>query len=320
LGNIHLGALLPAALFARLATLAFLAWGCRRHLTHGQPVAFGRGQAAKLLRFGGWITVSAFVGPMMVVLDRFIIGATAGANAVAYYTVPFQLADRTTLISRALASVLFPRFAALNRDQEQRLARKGFGVLVVFVTPLAATGILFIEPFFAWWIAPEFAQRSSLVGQIILLGFWINSFARIPFAQLQARGRPDIVAKCHLAELLPYFGLLYLGLHLMGLVGAAIAFSLRVVFDYALLSGFAGTLLPSLILLALPSALLTSATIIATQSEYGSLPWIVLVPTHLILTSIWAWSAAPVSVRRLSKSLLKREGQAKNVSTPELGT
>ena len=83
-------------------------------------------------------------------------------------------------------------------------------------------------------------------GQVILLGFWVNGFAKIPYAQLQARGRPDLVAKCHLAEALPYFGLLYLGLNALGLVGAAVAFSLRVLLDFGLLASFSGILRRSL--------------------------------------------------------------------------
>src|SRR5207302_8001981 len=41
--------------------------------------------AGPLLRFGGWMTVSNVVGPLMVTLDRFFIGAMVSMSAVAYY-------------------------------------------------------------------------------------------------------------------------------------------------------------------------------------------------------------------------------------------
>jgi O-antigen/teichoic acid export membrane protein len=300
-----LGVLLPAALFARLLTLLFLYGRCRRQIFQGHPVTFVRAQAGQLLRFGGWVTVTSFVGPMMVILDRFIIGAMVGAKAVTYYTVPFQLAERSTIISSALSSALFPRFAAASRHEEQRLAQQGLRTLVVVMTPLVAAGILFIEPFLAWWITPEFADQSAAIGQVILLGFWVNSFAIIPFAQLQARGRPDLVAKCHLGEVLPYFGLLYLGLSTLGMIGAALAFSLRALVDFALLSGLAGILRGSLHNLAIPAFWLGAAFLTATQSSPWQPLWFVLVATNLAITCMWAWRQAPANLREFAYSRFK---------------
>jgi O-antigen/teichoic acid export membrane protein len=301
----NMGALLPAALFARLLTLLLLFELCRRHVFHGHAATFIRAQAGELLRFGGWVTVTAFVGPMMVILDRFIIGALSGAKAVTYYTVPFQLGERSTIISGALTTALFPRFATAKLAEEQGLAQEGLRTLVVVMTPLVAAGILLMEPFLAWWISPEFAERSALVGQIILLGFWANSFARIPYAQLQARGRPDLVAKCHLGELLPYFGLLYLGLTTIGLAGAALAFSLRVLLDLTLLAGFAGILRLLLPMLLTPGLLLAGAFFISTQSTIGQPEWFVLAALHFLITNIWAWRTAPKSLSDFLNSRLK---------------
>jgi O-antigen/teichoic acid export membrane protein len=299
-----LGVLLPAALFARLFTLLMLFERCRRHVFQGHSATFARTQAGQLLRFGGWVTVTSFVGPMMVVLDRFIIGAMAGAKAVTYYTVPFQLAERSTIISGALSSALFPRFAAATRQEEHRLALEALHTLVVVMTPLVAAGLLLIEPFLSLWITPAFAQQSARLGQIILLGFWANSFAIIPLAQLQARGRPDLVAKCHLAEVLPYFALLYLGLSTLGMAGAALAFSVRVLVDFALLAGLAGILRLSLRSLLTPALLLTAAFLIATVSSGGTPAWFALVAGHLLITTIWAWRQAPVTLREFALNRL----------------
>lgn len=299
-----LGVLLPAALFARLLTLLVLLERCKHHLYSGHSATFVGSQAVQLVHFGGWVTVTAFVGPMMVILDRFIIGAMIGAKAVTYYTVPFQLSERSTIIASALASALFPRLASATRPEAQRLANEGLRVLVVVMTPLVAAGILFMEPFLSWWISPAFAQQSAGIGQVILLGFWANSFASIPYAQLQARGRPDLVAKCHLGEVLPYFGLLYLGLGTFGMVGAAIAFSLRVFVDFALLAGLAGILYQSLRLLSAPALLLAAAFVIAAENSPAGPEWLVLVAVHLLIMMIWAWRKAPDSLKKLAFSRL----------------
>ncbi len=303
--SVNLNTLLPASIFARLLILLLLFKCCWKHVFFGQFPSFACVQAGQLLRFGGWVSVSAFVGPMMVILDRFIIGALSGAKAVTFYTVPFQIGERSTIFSSSLTSAMFPRFAAAMPEEEQRLARKGLCVLAVVMTPLIATGVLLMEPFLTFWINTTFASQSALVGQVLLLGFWINGFAKIAFAQLQARGRPDLVAKCHLCEVLPYFGLLYLGLSQFGLAGAAVAFSLRVFLDFVLLAGYAGILRLSLRMLLPPSLILTGAFLLATKFKPENDVWLVLVVLYLLFTMAWAWRRAPDSIRDSVAKYLK---------------
>lgn len=297
-GGPDLTILLPAALLARVITLLILLERCRRHIFVGHAITLARSQVGHLLRFGGWVTVTAFIGPMMVVLDRLIIGAVSGARAVAHYTVPFQLAERSTIVSGALTFALFPRFAAATIQEEQRLAQESLRALVAFMTPLVVVGILLMEPFLVWWISADFARQSAPLGRIILLGFWANGFALIPYAQLQARGRPDLVAKCHLAEVLPYFGLLYVGLTTLGMAGAALAFSLRVIVDFALLAGLAGVLRSALANLFVAAVLLGAAFLTATLSTPGAPVWFVLAIIILLLSLIWAIRQSPDALRQ----------------------
>jgi O-antigen/teichoic acid export membrane protein len=283
-------------------------------------VAVAQSRAIRLLQFGGWVTVTSFVSPVMVILDRFIIGAIDGAKSVTYYTIPFGLAQRTTILSSALTSAIFPRLAAMRREDEQRLALEAIRTLITVMTPLTVLGILFIDPFLSWWISPELAERSALTGQIILAGWWVNALARVPFAQLQARGRPDIVARCHIVELLPYLTLLYVGIHLFSLVGAALAFSLRVAVDFLLLSHFAGTLRQSVIQLASPLTVLTSAVLIDLFCQTASIPWFILVAVHMSVTLLWALLYAPaVLVSRLEGFFGTRSAIGKAASTEAAG-
>jgi len=295
--DVDLGLLLPAALFARIVTLIVLFVRCQRHIVLGHPPSFMRGQAGQLIRFGGWVTVTSFVGPLMVILDRFIIGAILGAKAVAYYTVPFQLAERSTIIPNALITTLFPRFAAVDSQEEKRLAVESLQVLITIMTPLIVIGILFIKPFLIWWVGAKFAEQSALVGQIILLGFWANGFARVPYAQLQARGKPDLVAKCHLVEVLPYLILLYLGVHYLGLVGAALAFSIRVFIDLVLLTGLAGNLRQVSSLFMIPLSLLAIGFLIAWQGHINDTEWRAVAIAHISISMFWAWKKTPDSIK-----------------------
>lgn len=287
---------LPAAIGARLITLLGLSALCQRHLLAGCRPVLDRAGAGHLLRFGGWVSVTALVGPLMVILDRFVIGALLGAKAVAYYTVPFQLAERSTLLPVALSSALFPRLAAGDAAERDRLAKLALSALLVLMTPAIVVGLLLIEPFLVWWLDAEFARQAAVVGIILLPAFWVNSLARIPLAQLQGAGRPDSVAKCHLLELLPYLALLYAGLASFGLAGAALAFGLRVSADFVLLSALAGIIRATGAVLV-PSALILLAVFLALSLSPGSAAWWAASTTHVVGTLGWAWWRAPPAVR-----------------------
>jgi hypothetical protein len=81
------------------------------------------------------------------------------------------------------------------------------------------------------WLGADFSTNASMVSRIIIFGVWINGVAYVPFAMLQSQGKPGMVARLHVYELLPFFAILWVGLHLFGLIGAALAWSLRVLVD-----------------------------------------------------------------------------------------
>lgn len=289
--------LLPAMIFARALTLVLLYFRCRRHVFHGYRYTVSREQAIGLLKFGGWVTVTSLVSPMMTILDRLVIGALFGAKAVTYYTVPFQLAERTVVLSHALSSALFPRLATSTRAEGKQLATAAIRVLAIVMTPLMVIGIFIIEPFLNWWLTPDFGFQAAPAARILLIGFWINALAAIPYIQLQASGCPDLVAKCHLAELLPYLLLLYVGLHYGGLPGAALAFGLRTLSDGALLSYFAGTLRSTGTILYVPIGVLLASASIATFTETGTLAWWGLSTVFLFISLVWSWRYSLEQVR-----------------------
>ncbi len=292
--------LLPAVILTGFFSLIMMFKQCKVHVFHDYLPSFSLTQARSLLIFGGWVTVTSLVGPLMVILDRFVIGATAGASAVTYYVVPFQLAERSTLLPTALTRALFPTLAAAHEDERKRLAARAINSLAVLMTPLMLVALLLIEPFFRLWISSDFAANARGVAHILLLGFWINGYARVPYAQIQATGRPDIIAKLHLAELIPYLILLFAGLHFWGLLGAAAAFSLRTFGDCVLLLWFAEGLPSAIKVLKTAASLLIAAFGVALALSAGSLVWWFAASGLLLITLVWSWRSAPSDLRNLA--------------------
>lgn len=217
-----------------LATGAYAGW-----CLVAFPGTFRRGRfrtslLLPLIDFGGWFTVSNVISPIMVYMDRFFIGAIAGLTAVTYYTTPYEAVTRLKVLPISLVNVLFPAFAAVLVTDERRavaLFSRAYRVILLAVFPLIALVVLFAPEGLAAWIGPAFAQHSASILRWIAAGVFINSVARLPHALVQSAGRPDLIAKVHFVELPVYLVTLWLLLHIFGVVGAAAAWTLRIVID-----------------------------------------------------------------------------------------
>lgn len=199
-----------------------------RHYTFSYPLV------PRLLRFGGWLTVSNVVGSLMVYLDRFLIGAFIAVSVVAYYTTPYEVVSKMTLVSTALIGVLFPAFSSTyiaDRDRTRVLFVRGLKYATIILFPIAFVFVLFAKEGITVWLGDDFSANSYRVMQILAIGMFINNLAIFPFILTQSAGRPDIAAKLHILELPFYFLILWLMASNYGIVGVAVAWGLRAAID-----------------------------------------------------------------------------------------
>jgi O-antigen/teichoic acid export membrane protein len=284
----ELNVLIPAIVGARASITLILLYRCYRDVGHQRRPSVCKKEATHLLRFGSWVAMTSLIGPLMIVMDRFAIAALSGAAGVALYTIPFQLAEKTTLVTRAITSTLFPVFSGQSQIERDRLGKNAQSVIIGLSTPITVLAILMLEPFLVVWISLEFANNASFVGKILLVGFWLNSRAAVPYAILQAKGRPDLVAKCHAIELIPYLALLFAGLKLFGIAGAAGAFVIRVLVDTVLLSLLAGQNDVFRAKLLAPLGLVLSALLVASSSPLLSQNKLTFSIVLVVVTGLWA--------------------------------
>jgi O-antigen/teichoic acid export membrane protein len=191
-----------------------------------------------LFRLGTWMTVSNVVGPLMVYLDRFLIGALMSMAAVAYYATPYEIVTKLWLIPAALAGVLFPAFAVHLRDRSPEagvLFVSGIKWVALTVFPVTLLVVTFAFEGLEAWLGREFAANSVRVLQLLAAGVLVNCVAQIPFTFLQAAGRPDLTAKLHLLELPVYLVAVYWAIRSFGIDGAAVVWLARVTLDLVML-------------------------------------------------------------------------------------
>ena len=244
LAGILMGYGLPGimVILAASRALTLLAWFlmCRRVF----PIlksgfAIHKETIKPLLSFGGWVTVSNIVGPFLVSLDRFLIGSILSIGVLSYYSAPYELIMRLWIIPASLIVTLFPAFSALDIKNDSEKIKVLFGrsvkYMLLFLGMIVVLIIFFAQKFLRVWLGEDFAQNSGLVFQILAVGFLVNALANIPYSFLLGRGRADLTAKFHLAELVFYAPLAWGLIKAWGIRGAAAAWTIRVVVDMILL-------------------------------------------------------------------------------------
>lgn len=192
----------------------------------------------ELLSFGGWMTVSNIVSPLMVYMDRFFIGALLGTSAVAFYTTPYEVVFKLNIVSEGLFGVLFPMMASrfvVDRSQSAAMLTLGSKLIAACLFPLVLGIVALAEPFLGLWVGPAFALHSALVMQLLAIGLFVNGFSKVAFNLIQAHGRADVTAKLHLIELPVYVLALVLLTRHAGIVGAAAGWAMRMLLDAGLL-------------------------------------------------------------------------------------
>jgi len=261
--------------------------------------AVKRRLVAPLFRYGRWVTVTGIISSILTTSDRFLIASIAGASALTYYTIPFNLATRVTILPASLSDALFPRLTAASDEARRKLSDEAIHALSVILTPVIIAGIFIMEPFLNWWLGPEAAKNSASMGELIALGLWFNGLAYIPASCLQAQGRPDLLAKCHLAEVVPYVTVLAGALHAWGALGAAVAWSSRAIVDAIVLFSLDGGLSRVFVPALTPLVLLAAQSVSVFCFSSNSADRWVFGGCALVGSLVWAWSVAPSSVTNL---------------------
>jgi O-antigen/teichoic acid export membrane protein len=307
--------LLAGALVARTVGMVLAFRSSAKELAVSKPQKPSRELIMPLLKFGGWVTISTAVAPLLLTVDRLAIGALIGAGAVAAYSIPFSLIARLGILPGSLSSALYPRFAAGLPEDRTRLAGLGLAVSAAVMTPACVFTALLVDPFFKLWIGPELAAVCAPVTYALIFGTWTNSLAFVPYSLLQGSGRPEVVSKIHLAEILPYWAVLAGGILLLGLPGAALAWTVRTTADCALLFWRSGLGLSPIRPLLAPLLLVLAAVLIAAFLPLPSRYFAGIL--ILLLTGVWGFLTMPAPLRDMisrvkSLSLVLRRSDPTN--------
>ena len=187
-----------------------------------------------LFGFGGWMTLTNLMGPMMVYLDRFVIGALLSMAAVAYYVTPYEAITKMWIIPGALIGALFSAFSSNLAQHVERTVEqfhKAIDGIFLMMLPITMLVMAYANEGLTLWLGHDFAVHAVRVFQILAIGVFINSIGRVPAVFILAAGRPDIPAYLFMLELPVYLTSMWYLLGIWGVEGAAIAWVARIVLD-----------------------------------------------------------------------------------------
>jgi O-antigen/teichoic acid export membrane protein len=219
---------------------------CRPLLRTGEAGPAPPGYVAEALRallpFGGWLTLSNLIGPLMNTMDRFYLGAVRQMEEVAHYVTSYELASKVGLIPAAVLPLLFPLLVAgfVQPTEAARRLPMRLAEALVLASALPAALLAALAPqLMNFWLGGKVPVESTIALQVLAGGILVNCLGQVCYVQIQAMGRTDLIARLHVVLLPVYALLLWLLATRFGIVGAAIAWTTRSVIDSVVLCEFA---------------------------------------------------------------------------------
>jgi O-antigen/teichoic acid export membrane protein len=235
-----------AVCLSRIAAVPPLLALCRRQLPQLGHPHVERRQLGRLLRFGSWLTVSNVVGPLLLSLDRLLVGSILGAGALGLYAPVYELVTRLSLVPGSVMAALFPAFSTLTErtaDEVRHAMRRSQRLLALLMLPVLILGVSFAPIILRLWLGDHHTPASVTAMQVLLVGLVVLSIGAVPFTLVQALGRPKWSAMVHLIELPVHAAITWVAVTRFGIVGAAAAWSLRAAYDAALFDAAVGRMI-----------------------------------------------------------------------------
>ncbi|MFT0876648.1 oligosaccharide flippase family protein [Rhodopseudomonas sp. G2_2311] len=219
-----------------LTFLLFFLFACRNSTGSVWRVRNLNGSLS-LISSGGWMTISNMAGPVLNLVERFVIGSQLSFSVVTVYATPQEFVSRLAIIPNAISITLFPELAN-NRLDEASLSRiyiNCLGVILVLIAAPTLAIVLFAHEILSIWLGVQFALSSSATLQVFAIGGLAGALAQIPFVLIQARGGARFTGSLHLIEMTLFSLALIIAVSNWGLIGALVTWLIRCILDAIIL-------------------------------------------------------------------------------------
>lgn len=188
----------------------------------------------RLISFGGWVAVTNIISPILSYVDKLIISNNLGANMLGFYTAPSEIIARMNILPNGISRTIFPLLTE-SIDKKNEIKNKSYILMFVIILPVVIFGIFYSDQIIRIWFGDVYVENSKHILQILLIGFFFNALAQIPYTNIQAKGYSNITAIVHIVEAIPFLILLMYSIKNFGIIGVACVWSGRVIIDFIIL-------------------------------------------------------------------------------------
>lgn len=280
-----LGTVIPGAVIARVILMIAIMVAIRSLEGPIRFSDFDLQRARTLLSYGGWVTISSILTPILGSLDQLMIGRFFGVATVTYYSVPLNLITRSQILPGAISRAIFPRLASSEAEDASALSARVLVVTALLYGGVCVSTILLMDPLLTLWLGQEFTDKASFPASLLVSSIWFNALIFAPYFLLHSQHRPDLIAKLHLGMLLPFILILIVLTKEFGLIGAASAAILRTMFDFGGQLALSRIFSRVVFKLLAPAALLVLATF--AHAHYGT-HWLLMLTAACLVWPVIA--------------------------------
>jgi O-antigen/teichoic acid export membrane protein len=198
----------------------------------GRPLREGM---RALLGVGVPFAVADIFNSLLMDLEKLLIGILLSVTALTYYVVPFNAVVRLAILGGALSAVLLARISAVAAAGDSagaaQLTHRATRLSIVAMAGMCAILIALSPELLTLWLGAVFAAEADLATRLLLLGIFANASVFAAHAAVRARLRPVELTMLYAAEVVLHVVITYYLILSWGIVGAALAWGIRVLVD-----------------------------------------------------------------------------------------
>ena len=183
----------------------------------------------ELLAYGGWVSISSFISPLMLYGDRYLISFVLGPTSLPLYSIPQEIIQRLLIFPGSFCTSILPK---ISGDVSHYSTYHNYiKVFVLFMFPLCSVVAVIFPLFMEVWISAEFSESVVSLAYALLIGIFFNSLAQLSLIYLYALGKTKFVAKLQFWECWVYLSAVYFSVLYFGVLGAAFCWTIRAFCD-----------------------------------------------------------------------------------------
>ena len=184
-----------AQLFGVACGVVAGAWACHPWL---RAADYRRGlwrQLRAMLEFSIWNYASRLIQMFVLQADKIVIAGWGGPAVLAFYSVPFNFAQRVNVLAGPAVTAIYP-IAVVGRFDRESFMRQYLAasrLIHVATAALAISVLVWGDRFLGAWVGPEMASRGTFFLRALTVGFWALSVGSFDGGCIEGWNKPQLV-------------------------------------------------------------------------------------------------------------------------------